>query len=152
MPWFYRIVRERYAATPFDGEGAARSGGRWNPRGRRAVYLSATLSLAALEVLVHLQSGAPGAFVAWRCHVLRASIRRIRRRELPRDWNVEPVAVSTQRIGEGFLREGRWLGLLVPRAVIPTEFNLILNPTHPEAGTLRRGDPVPFAFDPRLLA
>ena len=37
----------------FDGEGARRHGSRWTPRGRPAVYASATLSLAALERFVH---------------------------------------------------------------------------------------------------
>lgn len=55
MPVVWRIVREKYAATAFDGEGAYRYGGRWNSQGRRVVYTSATLSLAALEMLVHLQ-------------------------------------------------------------------------------------------------
>ncbi len=40
----------------FDGEGAFRFGGRWNSRGTRILYTAGSLSLAALEMLVHLNS------------------------------------------------------------------------------------------------
>ena len=50
----WRIVKAKHAATAFDGEGARLFGGRWNSPGTRMIYTSATLSLAALESLVHL--------------------------------------------------------------------------------------------------
>jgi RES domain-containing protein len=43
----------RLAHVTLDGEGARLAGGRWNSRGRAAVYTSSRLSLAALELLVH---------------------------------------------------------------------------------------------------
>ena len=46
------------------GEGAARYGGRWSPKGMRAVYCSENSSLAALEVLVNLAR--PSAFPGYR--------------------------------------------------------------------------------------
>ena len=36
------------------GEDAAKYGGRWSPKGMRAVYRSDNSSLAALEVLVRI--------------------------------------------------------------------------------------------------
>src|SRR3712207_9538441 len=51
----WRIVKSRYAAAAFDGEGARLYGVRWNSPGTRMVYTSSTISLAVLEVLVHLQ-------------------------------------------------------------------------------------------------
>ena len=47
----WRICKRAHAA--FDGEGARLAGGRWNRRGTRMVYASGSLSLAALEILVH---------------------------------------------------------------------------------------------------
>jgi RES domain-containing protein len=35
----WRIVKRRWAATAFDGEGARRFGGRWNAPGRPVVYV-----------------------------------------------------------------------------------------------------------------
>ena len=60
----WRIVREDHGYTAFDGEGAWRFGGRWNSRGTRTVYTSATLSLAALETLVHLNPPVAFKYVA----------------------------------------------------------------------------------------
>ena len=49
-----RLTRAIYA-TPasraYDGHGSALNGQRWNPRGARAAYASASLSLATLEYL-----------------------------------------------------------------------------------------------------
>lgn len=56
----FRIVKSRWASTAFDGEGARLHGGRWNSVGTRMVYTSASRSLAALEILVHLQGPALG--------------------------------------------------------------------------------------------
>ena len=50
----WRIVKAKYADTAFSGEGASRAGGRWSRRGEGVVYTGGRLSLAALELLVHL--------------------------------------------------------------------------------------------------
>ena len=52
----YRMCREKRAKSleeAFDGAGASKVGGRWNPRGITAVYTSESISLALLEILVH---------------------------------------------------------------------------------------------------
>jgi RES domain-containing protein len=45
----YRIARAAYSAL--DGEGARRSGGRWNSPGTPVVYTAGSRALAVLEVL-----------------------------------------------------------------------------------------------------
>ena len=52
---FWRICRLRYTAQAATGEGARLYGGRWNSRGVRVVYASATLALAAIETFVNLE-------------------------------------------------------------------------------------------------
>lgn len=49
----YRLFRSRY--EPWDTTGAMLRGGRWNSPGNGVIYTSATLSLACLEVLVHIR-------------------------------------------------------------------------------------------------
>ncbi|CAN5323557.1 hypothetical protein BH23GEM4_BH23GEM4_10780 [soil metagenome] len=38
----------------------------------------------------------------------------------------------------------------VPSAIIPSEFNLLLNPQHPDSDELERIGEELFVFDPRL--
>jgi len=45
--------------TAFTGEGASKTGGRWNSHGVFLVYTSSTKSLATLESLVHLNPPGP---------------------------------------------------------------------------------------------
>ena len=50
MPTDWRIVKTRFAAQAFDGEGARLYGGRWNSVGVRMVYTAGSVSLGVLEV------------------------------------------------------------------------------------------------------
>ena len=52
----WRILKQQHANTAFNGEGAAKFGGRWNSRGVSVVYTSGTKSLAILENLVHMNA------------------------------------------------------------------------------------------------
>ena len=52
----WRIVTRARAGSAFDGAGAKYTGGRWNPVGTPVVYTSGSLALAAMEMLVHLES------------------------------------------------------------------------------------------------
>ncbi|MCJ8203217.1 RES family NAD+ phosphorylase [Pseudomonas sp. RGM2987] len=59
LPWdgrwhAWRLDREVYKDTWASGIGAQRSGGRWNPPGRRVIYASADPATAILEVAAHL--------------------------------------------------------------------------------------------------
>ena len=49
----WRIDAEGYAATWHSGIGAERFGGRWNPKGRRAVYCSLDPATCLVEAAVH---------------------------------------------------------------------------------------------------
>jgi len=40
--------------------------------------------------------------------------------------------------------------LKLPSAVVPSEFNYLLNPAHPDFGAIRIGEPQVFKADPRL--
>ena len=49
----YRIAKSQYIDN-LSGEGSRLYGGRWNKKGFSMLYFSETLSLAVLEVLVHM--------------------------------------------------------------------------------------------------
>src|SRR2546427_5515645 len=152
MPEAWRIVKEKHAATAFSGEGAARTGGRWNSRGVPVVYTSATKSLAALETLVHLNPPVLFRYVIFRVEFDDRLVEEIPSRSLPRNWRMEPAPPSTRRIGDSWVRARRSAVLAVPSVIISGELNYVLNPAHPYFKKISIGKPAAFAFDPRLLS
>lgn len=147
----WRIVREDHCYTAFDGEGAWRFGGRWNSRGTRTVYTSATLSLAALETLVHLNPPVAFKYVAIPIEFDEALVETFATSDLPADWNEEPPPPSTAEIGDRWVKESRSAVLELPSVIIPAEPNYLLNPAHSDFKRIRIGKPAPFSFDPRLI-
>ncbi len=146
----WRIVKEKYAATAFDGEGARLNGGRWNSAGVRTVYVSITKSLAALEALVHLNPPVTFKYVAVLLEFDNALVETFPVRNLPIDWRTEPPPPTTKAIGDDWVREARSAVLAVP-SVITGETNYILNPIHSDFRKINIGKSEPLVFDPRLL-
>jgi len=151
MPTLWRVVKRAHAATAFDGKAAERFGGRWNSPGRRAVYASATKSLALLEVLVHLDVGRPlPRFVAFAFDVDARLVATLAPGRLPRSWRTAQGVPLTQALGDEWLASGRTLALAVPSSIVPEEKNYVLNPAHPAFAKLAVGTAAPFVLDPRL--
>jgi RES domain-containing protein len=152
MPAVWRIVKERYASTACSGEGAARTGGRWNSRGVWLIYTSGSQSLCALETLVHLNPPIPFRYVAIPIGVPDRLVEDLDPASLPADWREEPPPPSCQAVGDTWVRNGRSAVLKVPSVIVPSEANYLLNPTHPDFRKISIGRPEPFVFDPRLLS
>lgn len=151
MPRAFRVVKRKHAAQSFDGEGARLFGGRWNRPGVAVVYVSENLSLAALELLVHLERSALlGHYVVCRIEFPEATVEELPARRLPADWRLSPAPPHLQEIGTRWARARRSAVLRVPSAVIPLESNFLLNPRHPNFPRFARTAPEPFDFDPRL--
>jgi RES domain-containing protein len=151
MPEAWRIVKEKHTATAFSGEGAAKTGGRWNSRGVPVVYASCTKALAALESLVHLNPTVLFKYVAFRIKFDDALVEIFPAKALPADWQTEPPPPSTKAIGDDWVRAMRSAVLALPSVIISGEPNYLLNPAHPDFKKISIGKPEPFAFDPRLL-
>jgi RES domain-containing protein len=143
----WRLCKQRYAARAFDGEGARFAGGRWNPPGIAVVYTSATLSLAALEMLVHADVG----LVASRVDIPDGvRVRTVEIDGLAPDWRLYPPPPALQELGAAWAQALETAVLSVPSVVVPAERNYVLNPAHADFGRLRVGKAEPFSFDPRL--
>ena len=151
MPTAWRIVKQKYAATAFTGEGASRSGGRWNSRGTWVVYASGSKSLAALETLVHLNPPVLFSYVSFRLDFPESLIETFPLEQLPADWTGHPPPPAVQLVGDAWVRSGSSPILALPSVIIPGETNFLLNPRHPAFPRIRIGPPEPFAFDQRLL-
>ncbi len=149
----WRLVRPEQGTfeRAFSGEGARLFGGRWNTPGRRVVYLSATLSLAALETLVHADRRAfERDHVAFRLELPDASVLSLSMAEVPPGWRARPVSPAARAVGNVWLHDEVSLALWVPSAVVPLERNLLVNPAHPAWGAVTPTEPIAFRFDDRL--
>lgn len=146
----WRLAKAGFSS--FDGEGARLFGGRWNHPGWRLTYTSASLSLAAVEYFVHLDTDlAPDDLVSVRAEIPGAVGRQaIEAEDLPRGWRTCPAPEALQDLGTDWLRRGASAVLAVPSAVVPEERNYLLNPAHQEFSRIRIGSPRPFRFDPRM--
>jgi RES domain-containing protein len=148
----WRLVKAVHADTAFDGEGARRYGGRWNGRGTPMVYLGGSLSLAALEVFVHLTAeDARLRFVAIAVDIPDGvSIAALEPDTLPPDWRGEPPSTACQALGTAWARAGETAVLKVPSVIVPAEAHYLLNPRHPDFDRIEVQPPAPFGFDSRV--
>lgn len=146
----WRLTKTKHLATAWDGEGARRTGGRWNGAGTAVVYTSATLSLALVETLVHLPSGVLPAFSAVPVDFDDSLVAFLEDGDLPADWRSDPVPASTRAIGDAWVLAAKRAVLKVPSVIVPMEFNYVVNPRHPDFARVNAGTPMPFPFDPRL--
>jgi len=148
----YRICKTKYALTAFDGEGAFRFGGRWNLRGTRIIYTAGSLSLAALEMLVHLDDDSMLFKYSYiQAQIPPGLILKIEEfRRLPKDWSASPAPLIAQKIGDDWAKSGISAVLEVPTSIIPLEKNYLLNPLHPDYSQIILGIPEEFSFDARL--
>ena len=150
----WRLVRKRRLPEAFTGEGARLGGGRWNHVGTPVVYVSETLSLAALELFIHFTRKdiklsksllAVPVEIPDGLKVIEVSVK-----SLSSDWRVSPPSNSTKDIGTEWAQKGPSPVLRVPSAVIPDEYNLLLNPKHSDFVKIMIGKPQPFRLDERL--
>lgn len=137
----------------FSGEGTRLVGGRWTARGMPSVYTSQSVALAALETLVHMEVKHLPPYVAIPADIPgELHIETVDVSSLPRGWKQIPSPTSLQRIGTEWLRSQRSVALQVPSAIVPDEFNYVLNPIHPDFRRIEIGKPRPFRFDNRLVS
>lgn len=133
MPTVWRLVKTRFAASAFDGEGARLYGARWNGPGVKVAYASETISLAMLEVVVHLKSGEIlPAYSRISADIPDELVKRLSRRKLPLNWKDYPAPAATAAIGDAWVAAGSSVVLMVPSVLIETEHNFLLNPDHPD--------------------
>jgi RES domain-containing protein len=147
----WRIIQRKFAKLAFTGEGARRFGGRWNSPGHAVVYTAQSLALAALEILVHVDSHRLlQDYVAIPVTIGQHLVTQVDDSALPNSWRTYPSSKATRTIGDAWVSQGASVVLQVPSAVIPSECNFLLNPAHRDFVKLRIGKAQRFRFDPRL--
>lgn len=152
----WRLAREtpEYSASDLSGKGAAKVGGRWNPVGVPIIYAASNISLAALELLVHIGEVAnvrnlflikidvPESIMQLAQHIVHSSISPA--------WQAEPPGIASIEIGQRWAQANQTLLLQVPSAIVPEESNFLINPAHKDCKRIRATVARRFVFDPRL--
>jgi RES domain-containing protein len=156
--WRIAQTTPLYRAEDISGAGAAITGGRWNPKGLPMVYCSATLSLAYIETLVHLNLADPMPRNRYRIEVtIPDDIWRKRRIDTslspdwPADWDADPAGKGSIDHGAAWLKAVTEAVLVVPSVAIPQENNILLNPLHADFIRVTAKYLGRIEFDPRLF-
>ncbi len=147
----FRIVTHRRVADAFSGEGARLYGGRWNPKGMRVVYTASSRGLAILEMLVQDQPLRARYTIITARIPATIRIERVLPTALPNAWVTAGRADELRVIGAGWVKRAKSAVLCVPSAVVPSEFNYLLNPAHPEFNRIKLGNAEALTTDHRLL-
>lgn len=149
----WRIIKTRYSAEAFSGEGARLYGGRWNSSGIAMVYTAGSKSLATLELLVHLHTtSALPSFSICPVDFDDSLVELLDPTTLPRDWRESPPPISLRAVGDDWISRGSSVVLRVPSAVIESEYNYLINPAHKDFKKLVIGGMEVFDLDPRSIS
>jgi len=146
----YRIAKTRYSRD-LTGEGARLHGGRWNHILTPCIYTSESRALALLEFTVNINIDAmPGGLSITSIEIPDDSWTEPKRAMLPADWMHVPSPSSTKDFGTKLLKMAEAPVLRLPSAVIPLEYNFILNPLHPESRNFKIVAVEEFVYDVRI--
>lgn len=148
----YRISKAKYASS-LNASGIY---GRWNSEGKKVIYTGGSAALSSLEVAVH-RSGASltsgDYFIAKIKIPDKVLIEEVQLTELTNinpEWIKPTNCLMTQHWGDIWLASLTSAVLKVPSAIIPMEFNYLLNVEHPDFSLILIDSIAPFSFDPRL--
>lgn len=151
----YRIAKAKHSSTGAEmvsGEGGLRGSARWHTKGRPIVYTATSQALATLEIAVNLNR--PRVIPSYRILEVQVPddlVITVNEADLPDGWDRkddEPLIART--IGDHWLASQASAALRIPSSVIPQEYNVLLNPAHPEFSKITYDDPLDFPFDPRI--
>lgn len=147
----FRIAMAR-RASELIASGAAN---RWNRDGQYVIYTASSGSLATLELVVHSSAIRPKT--TYRLMIIRLDdderlYREIKTASLPGDWRLRIAYPALQAIGSEWYTARDSLVLKVPSAVIPREYNYIINTQHPDFDEhVELVDTEEYFWDTRLL-
>jgi len=148
----YRLSREKFAAT-LSGKGGALKGARWNSIGVELIYTASNRSLAMAEVAVHFTLATlPSDYMMITIFIPdNISIQKLNISDLPTNWNTFPHPSTTQTIGDQFIADNKFCVLQIPSAVTQGDYNLLINPRHPDFKRIKIIATDKFPFDKRIF-
>lgn len=147
----YRLTKKKYR-NDLSGRGAELVGGRWNNKGIALIYTSSNRALCTAEIAAHTPFGIlPENYYLLIIELPDDNIQEVKIEDVPEYWRSFPHYPTTRQIGDDFVYEGKDLALKVPAAVVQGEFNILINPRHPDIKKVKVIDEEYFGFDTRLF-
>ncbi len=153
--WRIAADTPAYEAHDLSGKGAEVSGGRWNRTGTPVVYASTSRALACLETVVHLtQTPLPlnrylvEIFVPgnlWDAATDFVGAQAV-------GWDAEPAGKVSLDWGTVWAKGARTVLARVPSVVVEEEFNVLINPRHPDLSFVRARKVRRWLYDRRFAA
>ena len=146
----YRLASRKYARDT-TGEGARLNGGRWNHIGTPCLYASESRALAILEYSANIELfSIPRALCLVTFDMPEDSLWECKIPSLPGNWTQAPAPTETKDFGTKLLSAVAHLVIKIPSAIVPQEFNYLINPLHPAMAKVRIAEAVDFVYDIRI--
>lgn len=145
----YRITSIKWA----DILAASGYSARWNSKGVFMVYTAWSRSLACLEHRVHINYPLKNFVILTIDIPDSIAIEKLQVDTLPPGWETHgPKGYAIcQSFGDIWINDTKAPVLQVPSAIIPQEFNFLINPEHKDSGKIKIIESRPFIFDSRLF-
>lgn len=138
MSIWYRAHITHAIKNVFSGDGGLYVAGRWNHKGRKVIYCSNSISLCTLEWLAHNGLTVSGyTYYKFAIDVPDELIRPFKIKDMPKGWRSSPAIKVTRDFSEkNLFLQNKYLGISVPSVMVPEEYNLVINPLHPELSNI----------------
>jgi RES domain-containing protein len=136
-------------ARQLTGEGAKLHGGRWNNIGQPCIYASGAKSLCVLEYAANVSIDEMNPNLSFTAYeITDDSWAVFTLKDLPAGWQNVPSPAEVKEWGTRQLQ--KHLALRLPSVIVPSEYNFLLNPLHPDFRNVRIVEVEPFTFDRRI--
>ena len=144
----YRIVHRVHSKELY----ASGLEGRWNSDGKKVIYTAGSIALAFLENMIRRQGvGFNSDFKTMIIEIPDGlKIKTIKPEDLPDGWRNYRDYTKCQLPGNDWYDKGQTPVLKVPSAVLPEEWNYVLNATVADFKTIHLIDTVELVPDERL--
>ena len=152
--WRIAVEAPSYTANDLTGAGAKISGGRWNSIGTPLIYSATNIALATIETVLHLRNGG----LPFNRFLVRIDVpdsvwdaRRVLN-PLPGGWDAVPSGMTSRTTGDAWVASGSSALLLVPSVSVPDEYNVLINPLHPDVASMSAITVKRWIYDPRFFS
>ncbi len=147
----YRISKSEYI-DDLSGTGAKLYGGRWNDKGTPLLYCAQHVSLSILEILVHFDGlTVPDHLMLLHLQLDDSLIQKFPYQKFDEIRTSKDAEFRFKDAGQRWVESQDSLALQVPSIITPREYNILINPLHPQFEMLVKVSKEDLELDVRLF-